>query len=338
MEFKTVKNKIKNRIFDPVYFFFGQEDYLIDNLIYLVREKVVDPQTKDFNYDFFYSDDVSGQDIVNIASSLPMMADHRLVIVKSIQKLSNADKKVLGKYLDNPVASTILVLTASKIDRRKKIYQSLVKRSIWVECKPIYENTAVSWIIKRFKKEGIEISRAAAFFIVELVGISLQSLDNEIEKIITYTAGKKKVDEKVVSQVVGFYKKYNLWNLTDAVGEKNNDLAYKILVNFMEEGVSTPLLLMELSKRIILLMKIRLMIDKGMHKNLIRKAMGFNNYFLNLYLKQAKKFSQSELRKCLKLLQKADLHFKTGYMKPEMVLSLVVHDLISVGTGKIFYT
>ncbi|MFO7892001.1 MAG: DNA polymerase III subunit delta [bacterium] len=336
MDFKTVKNKIKSSTFDPIYFFFGDEDYLIDKLIDLIRKKVVDLQTKDFNYDFLYSDDVSGQDIINLTSSLPMMADYRLVIIKSIQKLSTSDKKILEKYIDNPVNSTILVLTANRIDRRKRIYKNLVKKSIWVECKPIYENIAVGWIIKRFKKQGIKISRPAALFMVQLVGVSLRSLDNEIEKIITYTEAKKSIDEKVVSQVVGFYKNYNLWNFTDAVGNKDKDLANKILVSFLEEGVSPPFLLRELTKRVVLLMKIKLMIAKGMNKHLIKKVMGLKNFFLNLYMDQAEKFSQSELRNSLQALQMADLHLKSGFMKPEMVLSLIVYDLTSIGSKKYF--
>lgn len=337
MDFKTVKNKIKEKNFDPVYFFFGDEDYLIDNLIDLIREKVVDPQTRDFNYDYLYSDDVNGQDIISLASSLPMMTDYRLVILKSVQKLSPSDRKILQRYLDSPSNSTVLVLTADRIDRRKKFYADLIKKSNWVECKPIYENTAVSWIIKEFKKYEIEITRSAASLIVQLAGTSLRSLHNEIEKIITHIQGNKSVKEKDVSQVVGFYKNYNLWDLTDAVGNKDEKLAYKILVNFLEEGVSAALLMMELTRRILLLMKIRLLLDKGMNQYTIQKVMHFKNYFLNLYLKQANNFTISELRNSLHALQTADWYLKTGYLKPEMVLTLIIHDLINMESEIIFY-
>ncbi len=337
MDFKTVKNKIREKKFDPLYFFFGDEDYLIDILITLIREKVVDPQTKDFNYDFLYGDDVNGQDIINIALSLPMMTDYRLVILKSVQKLSPSDRKILERYLDSPANTTVLVLTANKIDRRKKFYANLVKKSIWVECNPIYEKTAISWIIKEFKKHKVEISRTAASLMVELAGTSLRSLHNEIEKIITYIQEKKSVDEKDISQVVGIYGNYNLWDLTDAVGNKDNHLAYKILVNFLEEGISPPLLLMELTRRILLLMKIRLMLEQGMNRHAIQNVIHFNNYFLNLYLNQANNFTLSELRKGLQALQIADRYLKTGYIKPEMVLTLIIHDLIKLGSGIIFH-
>lgn len=337
MEIKTVKNKIKDNRFDPVYFFFGDEDYLIDKLIELIRKKVIDPQTKDFNYDFYYGDEINGQKIVNFAASLPMIADYRLVIIKSIQKLSTSDKKILQKYLNSPVNSTILVLTADRVDRRKNFYSNLVKKSTWVECKNIYENTAITWIIKCFKKQGIEISRSAASMIVQQVGTSMRSLNNEIEKIITFVGGKKAVDEKVILQVVGFYKCFNLWDITDAVGKKDYNLAYKILVSFLEEGVSPPLLLMELTKRIFLLMKLKLMIKKGMNNHKIKRVMGIKNFFINLYMDQAQYFSLPELKNVLQILQTADLYLKTGYMKPEMVLTLVVHDLTKIGIGEIFY-
>jgi len=338
MDFKTVKYNIRNNKIDPVYFFFGDEDYLIDNLIELIKEKVIDSQTKDFNYDNLYGDEVNGNDIINLITSLPMMTDRRLVIIKSIQKLSVSDKKILSKYLDSPVESTILVLTANRIDRRRKFYSKVVKKSTWVECKPVYDDTAVSWIMKRFRQQEVDISKPAASIIVQLVGTSLGSIDNEINKIMTYIEGQKSVDEKVVYQVVGFYKEFNIWNLTDAVGNKDYISAYKILNYFLEEGVSAALLLIELTGRIILLMKIRIMLEKGMNKYSIKKIMHLKNFFLNLYIKQAKNFSLPELKECLQALQFADQSLKTGYIKPKMVLTLIIHDLTRIGSGEIFYT
>ncbi len=338
MDLKTVKYNIKDNKIDPVYFFFGDEDYLIDNLIKLIKEKVVDPQTKDFNYDYLYGDEVNGNDIINLITSLPMMTDRRLVIIKSIQKLSVSDKKILAQYLDSPVDSTVLVLTANRVDRRNKFYSKAVKKSIWVECKPVYEDTAVSWIMKRFRQQEIDISKSAASIIVQLVGTSLRSLNNEINKIMTYIEEEKSVDEKVVYQVVGFYKEFNIWNLTDAVGDKDYVSAYKILNYFLEEGVSAAFLLIELTKRIILLMKIRIMLEKGMNKYSINKVMHLKNFFLNLYIQQAEKFSLSELRLCLQALQHADQSLKTGYIKPKMVLTLIIHDLTRIGSGEKFYT
>jgi len=337
MEFKTIKYNIKDNKIDPVYFFYGDEDYLIDNLIKSIKEKVVDEKTKDFNYDFLYADEVDGNDILNLITSLPMMTDYRLVIIKSVQKLSISDKRILEKYLDSPVLSTVLVLTANRVDRRKKFYSKLVKKSTWVECKSIYEDTAVSWIIKRFRKQNIKIPKSAAAIIVQLVGTSLRSLDNEIKKIITYTEEKELVDEETVYQIVGFYRDFNVWNLNDAVGDKDYISAYKILHYFMEEGVSPAFLLMELTGRVILLMKIRIMLDKGMNKYSINKVMHMKNFFLNLYIKQAKNFSLSELKLSLQALQFADQSLKTGYIKPKMVLTLIIHDLTRIGSGEIFY-
>jgi DNA polymerase III delta subunit len=38
----------------PLYFLYGKERYLLDRAVDLLRARVLDPRTRDFNYELFY--------------------------------------------------------------------------------------------------------------------------------------------------------------------------------------------------------------------------------------------------------------------------------------------
>ena len=87
---------------------------------------------RDFNFDMIYGDQSDGSQIISFANSLPMMAERRVVIVKSVQKLSVKSKDVLLSYVNDPLLSTCLVLTAQQIDKRQSFYSKLIKKAVFI--------------------------------------------------------------------------------------------------------------------------------------------------------------------------------------------------------------
>lgn len=337
MDYKTLIRKIKKGDLDKVYFLYGDEIYIIDKLIEALLEQVVDPQTREFNFDVFYADEIAGDVIVNIASSFPMMSERRLIIIKSIQKLSVSARELLLKYVDSPLSSTCLVLTAGRVDKRKKFYSKLLKKSISADCKPLYEDQAIIWIKKQFRKSDVSISDEAIRMIVQYVGTSMRNLENEINKVLTFTYSKKIIGKEEISNLVGFYRNFKIWDLLDAVGGKDLNSSLKILYRMLEDGLSPPWLISQLSTRIFLLKKIRLMLNKGMKKNELMKSLRLKFFHVNLYLEQVKNFSLEKLDNSLNILIAADHSLKTGYMKPEMILTFAIYDLIINEKNKIFF-
>ena len=68
----------------PLYLFFGEEEFLIQEAVDLVINKVVDPGARDFNFNTLYCKDTSSSALVNLCQTLPFMSKKRLVIAKEI--------------------------------------------------------------------------------------------------------------------------------------------------------------------------------------------------------------------------------------------------------------
>ncbi len=313
----------------PVYFFFGREIYFIDEVIRTLVQKVVESGTRDFNLDTLQSEYTDGETIVRIASSYPMMAEKRLVVVKSVQRLSEKDRELLLSYIKSPLESTCLVLTAGIIDKRKKFYSALVKGTLCAECAQLYENQAVSWVKDRSVQKGITISDEAAQAMVSQAGTALWSLHHEIEKVITFSWGKKEITLSDVISVVGYSRQYNPWDLTDSVGRKDFRTALEILNGLLEYGYPPTRIIIDLFNRIKLLMQVRTLLDRRLSEQKIWQSLGLKPFFGRLYTDQSKRYRMKELESAMEMLLQADLLLKSSPLKSQTVISLVIHDIIS---------
>ena len=95
MKYGELLKDIQSGHLEAVYLFIGEEDSLKEEALHKISEVLVDPETKDFNYDMFYGGENDAASAVDIATSFPMMADRRLVILRDIQHCSPKEKKEL---------------------------------------------------------------------------------------------------------------------------------------------------------------------------------------------------------------------------------------------------
>jgi len=87
MTYSEFKSHLEKKQLSSSYLFVGPEDFLIDDCLKRIVEQVVDPGTKDFNFDVFYGNEVDGGKILDTVNAYPMLSDSRLVVVKDFQKL-----------------------------------------------------------------------------------------------------------------------------------------------------------------------------------------------------------------------------------------------------------
>ena len=67
----------------------------------------------------FYGKDANWPDIINACKRYPMFAERQVVLLKEAQQMRDVEK--LESYIDNPLSSTIFVVSYKdkKLDARK---------------------------------------------------------------------------------------------------------------------------------------------------------------------------------------------------------------------------
>jgi hypothetical protein len=95
--------------FKPIYWLEGDEPFFIDQVVNYAEHKILSESEASFNLSIFYGKDADWSSVVNACMRYPMFADKQVVILKEAQQMRDIEK--LESYIDNPLASTIFVVS-----------------------------------------------------------------------------------------------------------------------------------------------------------------------------------------------------------------------------------
>ncbi len=331
MTYAEFQKTISSRKFAPIYLFYGEEDFLIDECVQAIIEKTLDPGMKGFNLDVVYGSKAEAKDVIAHAASFPMMSERRVVVVKEFEKLvgSETGKEIITNYINKPLESTCFVLVSLEPDFRKKPFTDLKKKAELVECKPLWDNEVPSWIANRIHKLGKDANPEACRLLHAYVGNSLRSLQNEIEKLFIFVGEKKQIIPEDVTTIVGATKGYTIFELQNAIGRKDAKEAVKILEKMLEGGQSPQMIIVMLTRFFNQLWKLTDVKSKRMGDADIAKEIGVSPYFLKQYLEFSSRFTLDQIERNFKALLDADTVMKTTSRDSHLVLDLLIIALIS---------
>jgi DNA polymerase-3 subunit delta len=305
---EDVQAELKKKNFKPVYFFSGEEDFLIEETVKLLIQEALDEAAKSFNYDVFHGSEVDVRRVIAIASSYPMMTERRVIVLREVEKL--LDKELLLTYLEHPSSTTCFVVIAVKPDFRQTFYKKLKEKSFAVESTPMKEDVIPGWIVKRLKRYEKKISLEAAETILALVGTSLREIQNEIEKLLMFVGDKQTIELDDVRSVVGVSRQYNVFELQNAIAHKDLKRALDIMEHMLEAGqypVATVAYLTGFFRKVWLLREI---MSKRMNDYQLARELRVSSRFIGEYKTAVAKYSAENIEKCFKALLEADEQLK----------------------------
>ena len=132
MSLKELQNILQAGTIPGLILLYGPESYFVEKGMLAVRDAVVAPENRDFNLTLFYGKDFIANDVVEQARTFPVFADRRLVMIKNIHESNAEQLEGILDYVIDPVPETVLLLTAEKIDARRKIFQLFKKNGLFI--------------------------------------------------------------------------------------------------------------------------------------------------------------------------------------------------------------
>ena len=227
---------LENGKLAPLYFLFGEEPYLLNQSTERFKHAVLSEGAMDFNFTVFYASDADISNIRDAVETLPMMAPRRLVIVKEAQELSDKEWQEIDTLIESPVDSTVFVLLASRVDKRKKQIRALLEKAECVEFKKPFDNQIPQWIKYIADSLGLKVSDDAIHLLHKLVGHHLTEIESELKKLGDFVGGARRIEVSDVAQVVSRSREENVFDFTRAVGENDRVKALEHLVHLIDQG------------------------------------------------------------------------------------------------------
>lgn len=244
MNVENILSDINNSKFAPIYLLQGEETYFIDQVTNALLNKVIPDDQKDLNQIILYGLDTDVSNIISICRNYPMVGDKLLVVVKEAQQLRQIESLI--SYVNSHMPSTILVLSFKNktLDKRGRLENKIKSiGGIVLTSDKIDDRKLTSYVKQLVKSAELNIGEKAVVMLSEYLGSDLAKLSNEIEKLKTALSNNenKEITPDLIELNIGISKDYNVFEITDAVSEKNLPKAIKIADYFERNPKSAPL-------------------------------------------------------------------------------------------------
>jgi DNA polymerase III subunit delta len=353
--------KISKGKIERFYFLHGSEKVYQRQVVQALTQQLINEDNRDFNLDVFNGGKNPVCEWLDCAKTISFMGGIKLVVVEDMkdklevpeedefkkqiyESLQEADAdgstqdaescfkiareqdiQALIDYAKNPLEGVCLVITADKVDRRKKLLKKLAagKGSFALEAPKEY--TLVPWVVNLAKEQGYSMSKDVAEVLVGRVGARPGVLVKELEKTLLYAGKKKTVSHQDVSDVVGETKQEDVFSLTKALAEKNVDEALKLLRNQLSHKGDPIQILGAISWQFRMIWEAKSYQAQGIHSGEIAKKMGAHPFAVQKALPYARKFSNQQLRKCYSELVQADRKLKTTANQEGTMETLIIN-------------
>ncbi len=241
MSAEKILSSWKKNSFKPFYWLEGEEEFYIDTVMDYAEHNILSESDAAFNLSVFYGKDANWAEVVNACSRYPMFSTRQVVLLKEAQQMKEIDK--LENYITNPLASTILVVSykGKTIDGRSKLAKLLKQHGEILSSKKLYDNQLPGWTNDFVQSNGYTITPRALSLLVDHIGNDLNRIANEFEKVSMNLDERKNINEDDIEKYVGISKEYNVFELQEALSNKNLAKAITIIQYFEGNPKAAPI-------------------------------------------------------------------------------------------------
>jgi len=302
--------KLRSKDFAPIYFLAGEEAYHIDKVISYAENNILEEAERAFNQSVLYGKESNFKQVVDNARQYPMMASHRLVILKEAQSMR--DFEMLEEYIKKPSPQCLLFISYKhkKPDGRKAIFKLLKKNSVYLDSAKIKDYKLSEWIFNYVKDRGFTIKNPTAALLAEYLGNNLQKIENEISKATINLESGQELSAQLVQDKIGISKEYNVFELQKALGLKKITQINRIADNMARNMKNNPMPLLIASLFRYFNQLFIAAQNNSSSDQQLASLLRINPYFIKEIKLAARQYSAGQYYKIFKLLRDFDLRSK----------------------------
>ncbi len=312
---ENVLRQLEKGTLSPVYLFYGESEFRLEQLLNRIRETFIPESVRDFNLQIFYGDEARNRpgEIIDAARAFPFMSQNRLIIVRRTDAIPAQALEGFIHYLDRPMETTCLVFISQQPDFRKKFYKKAKDLGYAVHFKPLYDNQVVPWIMNTAKELGLKMGSGACAYLQQTVGNRLRDLYSELEKIRLYY-GKGTVGLEEIEELAIHSRTHTIFELMDQVSMKQRSGAISVLRRYLEmEGKDAVLGIMGmLIRQFRLMWQAKPVLERGGRAADLAKELKVHQFAAKNLERQSKGWQVHELERAFDLLYQADGLVKSG--------------------------
>ncbi len=328
-----LKQAIRSKDPGKLYFFYGEEVFLLHHYLNQLRKVIVDELTESFNYHKLTSETFDIREFADCVENLPMMAERTMVVVDEIDifKMNEGDReKMIDIFSDIPDYCTVVFTyetTAFKPDKRlKKLWDAVNQHGELVEFAKQNQRDLITWITRHFAAAGKKIAPDLCAYLIDITDGTMTSLAGEISKISAYS-GTDVIRKSDIDAVTEPVLDAVVFQMTDLLGQGEYGGALIKLQQLLKMQQEPILILGAIGGHFRRMATARTLLDNGKNASDLMRLCGMADYPARKTMSAAGRFSAKFYARAAELVLESDRQMKTSFDTPQRILEVLIMGL-----------
>ncbi|MBO5336224.1 MAG: DNA polymerase III subunit delta [Lachnospiraceae bacterium] len=319
---QRINDDIRQQNFKQVYLLYGEERYLRKQYTDRLR-KALCQEDDQMNSHFYEGKDVPVGEIIDLAETLPFLAERRVIFISNSGLFKSGGEK-MAEYLTAPNETTFFVFTESEVDKRSKLYKTVQSKGYVSEFSMQDENTLKRWIAGILGKEGKKITENTVQLFLTKTGTDMENIQMELEKLICYCMDKDVITNEDVETICTNRITNHIFDMINAIADKQQQTALQLYYDLLALKEPPMRILFLIARQCNMLLQVKEMKARGYDNKTIGSKIGVPPFIAGKYVTQAARFKTADLRKAVTQCVEAEEAVKTGHMNDIMSVEVLI--------------
>ncbi|MFQ6032858.1 MAG: DNA polymerase III subunit gamma/tau [Candidatus Zixiibacteriota bacterium] len=256
---------------------------------------------------------------------VPNKGKYKIYIIDEVHMLSDSAFNALLKTLEEPPTHAIFIFATTE---PHKVPQTVLSRCQRFDFRRIPTPDLVKTIQTVAQKEKLEIDQDASYILARRADGSLRDILSLLDQVIAFggedqsSALQGKVTKELVAQTLGLVDQERLFEITDAISQKDAAKGLSILNQLIDSGIDIP----EFVNSLLQHLRDLLVTKVGQDSKIL---FDLSDTYIDRYKEKAKDFSEIDILRMIKIVADLNLTLKRA-TDPRIFLELALMKLMKM--------
>jgi DNA polymerase-3 subunit delta len=261
MEITELDKQIKSGTLCRLYFFYGEEQFLLENKVKSIKKALLSPDFADLNFVQLDDKKLALSRFSEELMSVPVMSDKKMIVVKNSGIFNNSklnDYKTVCQLISDIPEYMCVVFTEKEFDNKKeKTLEPLRATGEIVRFDPLSPVQLERWLDKMFSDKGKSILPRDIGTMIKLCGQSMSTLFNEYNKLVSFAGTREKITADDIAAVVSKSTETRIFDVIDNIALGRRQGVFDELSALRASGENPSTILTLLSSRMSELLMVK---------------------------------------------------------------------------------
>ncbi len=318
---KRLAGDIKIRTFAPVYLLYGDEDYLVSQY----KNRLYKAASGD---DTMNAWSLSGKDIElsklrDFTDTLPFFAERRVLLLEDTGLFSSASEG-FDRWIETLPETACVIFSEKEVDKRTRLYKAVQKKGYIAELNHPDERMLSDWVLKKIGARKLSVTKDAFRRFFEICDPSMQSMENELQKLLDYCAEKGSITAEDVDLIVTRSPENRVFDMIAKLSSGQRVESLDLYYDLLSLREPPMRILYLISRQLNQMMLLRTMERDGRSRDEMAASLKLRPYIAGKILQEASRFSVESLHAFLKEALDLELAVKSGDLQENMSVEMLI--------------